>query len=124
MKTLLSVFLMTLATIGCAPADRTSTSIESSNENANFARASEDFERAIKVSDRLSEAGMPDLGVDSQAGQITLCGSVEHVSKREEAEQIARNVDGVVRVDNRILVGKKPPVNTNKPGGPRVKPCE
>ncbi len=44
------------------------------------------------------------IRVDVEKGVVTLEGRVEHAELREEAERIARHVEGVGRVTNRIRV--------------------
>jgi hyperosmotically inducible protein len=55
--------------------------------------------------------GDPDLnpfniGVDTKDGVVTLRGTVKSADSKEEAERIARNTDGVRRVDNMLQVEK------------------
>ena len=44
------------------------------------------------------------VDVDTNAGVVTLSGTVERDEERGAAEQIARGVDGVSRVDNRLTI--------------------
>jgi osmotically-inducible protein OsmY len=46
-----------------------------------------------------------DIDVDTDSGVVTLRGAVDNETQRQEAEQIARSVAGVVRVDNQLTVG-------------------
>jgi hyperosmotically inducible protein len=52
----------------------------------------------------------PDLGgirihVNSRDGEVTLSGTVASAENRRQAEQLARDTDGVHAVDNRLEVG-------------------
>jgi osmotically-inducible protein OsmY len=47
-----------------------------------------------------------EIDVDTDSGVVTLRGSVDNDTQRQEAEQIARGVAGVVRVDNQLTVGR------------------
>ena len=43
--------------------------------------------------------------VDTQKGVVTLKGNVETEAQKNEAEQIARETDGVSKVVNNLVVG-------------------
>jgi hyperosmotically inducible protein len=47
-----------------------------------------------------------DINVDTHAGIVTLHGDVTNTVAREQAEKLARNVDGVQSVDNQIRIVK------------------
>ncbi|HXU33683.1 MAG TPA: BON domain-containing protein [Thermoanaerobaculia bacterium] len=47
------------------------------------------------------------IDVDTVGGRVTLRGTVKTAAQRDEAERIARATEGVVSVDNRIVVGSK-----------------
>ena len=44
------------------------------------------------------------IDVDADAGHVVLIGSAPSEPARERAEQLAREIDGVVAVDNRLIV--------------------
>ena len=45
------------------------------------------------------------IDVDTVAGRVTLRGTAKSAAQRDAAERIARGAEGVVSVDNRIVVG-------------------
>ena len=45
------------------------------------------------------------INVDTQKGVVTLKGNVETEAQKNEAEQIARETDGVSKVVNNLVVG-------------------
>jgi osmotically-inducible protein OsmY len=47
------------------------------------------------------------IDVDTRSGVVTLTGSVETAQQKTEAEEIARETEGVKRVVNQLTVGKK-----------------
>jgi len=47
------------------------------------------------------------IDVDTRSGVVTLTGSVETAQQKAEAEEIARETEGVKRVVNQLTVGKK-----------------
>jgi hyperosmotically inducible protein len=47
------------------------------------------------------------IDVDTRAGHVVLNGAAPDVSSRERATSLARAVDGVVDVDNRLIVSSK-----------------
>lgn len=47
------------------------------------------------------------IDVDTVGGRVTLRGTAKTAAQRDAAERIARGADGVVSVDNRIVVGGK-----------------
>ncbi len=55
-----------------------------------------------------SELARYPIAVDVVSGNVTLEGRVDRAEQREEAEMIARDVDGVEGVSNRILVASIP----------------
>jgi hypothetical protein len=55
-----------------------------------------------------SELARYPIAVDVVAGRVTLEGRVDRAEQREEAEMMARGVDGVEGVSNRILVASTP----------------
>lgn len=48
-----------------------------------------------------------EINVDTRNGVVTLKGSVENAQQKQEAEQIARDTEGVKRVVNQLTVGPK-----------------
>ena len=85
---------------------------------------SQDFVLANDINKSLSGSGLENIKVMAVNGNITICGYVDHAVQKARAEEIAKTTPGVVNVNNYIEVGKKPPVNSNKPGGPRQHPCD
>ena len=59
------------------------------------------------TSDRL--ANFPRIDVDTERGVVTLSGVVETAAQRARAERLARQVDGVVRVNNNLQIQNRPP---------------
>ena len=53
-----------------------------------------------------------DAHVDSRAGQVTLSGSTISYAERDMAETIARNTDGVIGIDNKLVLTLQPRVAT------------
>ncbi len=47
------------------------------------------------------------IDVDTVGGKVTLSGTAKTAYEKEEAEKLARHTDGVVSVDNKIVVGGK-----------------
>ncbi|HWL61269.1 MAG TPA: BON domain-containing protein [Steroidobacteraceae bacterium] len=62
-----------------------------------------------------------DVNVDVKDGVVTLSGSADTQTERSNAEKIARNADGVKRVENRITV--KPDEVNSRPALPPVSPA-
>jgi hyperosmotically inducible periplasmic protein len=50
---------------------------------------------------------LTNIEVNSTNGVVTLAGQVRDESDRIQAEQVARSVDGVVRVNNELQIQKK-----------------
>ncbi|HEU0204220.1 MAG TPA: BON domain-containing protein [Burkholderiaceae bacterium] len=44
------------------------------------------------------------INVDTNGGRVTLQGEVENKAQMEQAEKLARNINGVVEVDNQLRV--------------------
>ena len=123
MKVVLSFLLMAFAfaAVGCQSASNSNSTRPAS---APAARGPQDFVVTTQVKASLSEAGIQDAEVKTVYGEVTLCGYVDDMLQKQRAEQIARSAEGVVKVNNYLIVGKRPPVNINKPGGPREKACD
>ena len=47
-----------------------------------------------------------DISVETNSGRVTLSGVVQDQAQVDRAVNTARNVDGVVEVENRLMVGK------------------
>ncbi len=65
---------------------------------------------AVTASVKARLIGNPDvkaveIDVDAVGGRVTLRGTAKSAAQRDAAERIAREADGVVSVDNRIVVG-------------------
>lgn len=63
-----------------------------------------------------------DINVDTHAGVVTLHGDVSNTVAREQAEKLARNVDGVQSVDNQIRIVR--PVTESDKTTDENKPAE
>ncbi len=48
-----------------------------------------------------------EIDVDTTGARVTLRGTAKTAAQRDEAERIARSTEGVLSVDNRIVVGAK-----------------
>ena len=59
------------------------------------------------TSDRLSN--FPRINVDTERGVVNLSGVVETEAQRERVERLARQVDGVIRVNNNLQIQNRPP---------------
>ena len=59
------------------------------------------------TSDRLSN--FPRIDVDTERGVVNLSGVVETEAQRARAERLARQVEGVVRVNNNLQIQSRPP---------------
>jgi osmotically-inducible protein OsmY len=73
----------------------------------NSAEIATDSATSAAVRDRLASDSMLEryrLEVESRAGRVTLQGAVDTYSARSRAGALARQVDGVVSVNNRIRV--------------------
>ena len=47
-----------------------------------------------------------DISVETNSGRVTLSGVVRDQAQVDRAVTTARNIDGVVEVENRLMVGK------------------
>ena len=47
-----------------------------------------------------------DISVETNSGRVTLSGVVQDQTQVDRAVSTARNIDGVVEVENRLMVGK------------------
>lgn len=56
-----------------------------------------------------SVANFPRIDVDTERGVVSLNGVVETAAQRARAERLARQVDGVIRVNNNLQIQNGPP---------------
>ncbi|MEO7862822.1 MAG: BON domain-containing protein [Nitrospirales bacterium] len=56
-----------------------------------------------------SLANFPRIDVDTERGVVSLNGVVETAAQRARAERLARQVDGVIRVNNNLQIQNRPP---------------
>jgi hypothetical protein len=84
------LLILGLAACGAQTTDRQETDVTGQVENA--------LENDPQTRDL-------DVDVESEDGTIVLTGTVENEQARQRAEQVARNVQGVNMVENRIEVG-------------------
>ena len=56
-----------------------------------------------------SVANFPRIDVDTERGVVSLNGVVETAAQRARAERLARQVDGVIRVNNNLQIQNRPP---------------
>lgn len=98
----------------------------STSANSNSTPAASSIEirnRDATISDqiekRLVGTGLRDVEVETRDGRVFLSGFVDSEEQKLLAERIAGTVSGVIGLENKITVCKRPPVNINKPGGPR-----
>jgi hyperosmotically inducible protein len=90
-------FLLTLGAAGCATTQPASTQLN-------------DTAIATKIEAKLTadpEVNPFKIDVDVNEGVVRLSGAVEKPEVRAEAEKLARNTKGVVRVENEIVLGKR-----------------
>ena len=98
---------------GCAstvPTPRSEAGSEAIREqDVSDARLEKDVRLAL-----LDKLGEDVLGVTVEAarGRVTLIGAVDERSTQELAEEVAKSVDGVVSVDNRLFARKEAPEST------------
>lgn len=124
MKLRIAFLVATMATAsGCAQRSYNSNAnrvVYGSNENSSRVDSVARDERIrVSIDAQMTSSGFEDVDVISVDGRVTLSGYVDDEMQRQKAESIAKNTLGVSEVDNRIVVCKRPPVNVNKPGGPR-----
>ena len=90
---------------------------KSSTTNANS--ASVEISTRDRIQFRLAESGFSDVQVRTDGDVALLSGYVDDEAQKVQAERIVKETPGVTSVKSLIVVRKKPPVNVNKPGGPR-----
>jgi osmotically-inducible protein OsmY len=59
-----------------------------------------------KIQSKLVVAGISGATVDVQNGEVVLKGAVKTQAQKTEAEDLARNTDGVTKVTNDLSVGR------------------
>ena len=69
--------------------------------------------QAKLTSDRLSN--FPHIDVDTERGVVNLSGVVETEAQRTQALRLAKQVEGVVRVNNNLQVQNHPPAGLISP---------
>ena len=122
-----ALLVLLLAALPVAPAARAQEAAPGADEQA---AAGEDddggaWERALlglRVKTRLLEKlGSDALGIDVEvdAGEAVLRGTVSRRVTQELAEEAAKSVDGIARVDNRLEV-RRPPAGSVKEGAGRA----
>ncbi|HEX6834008.1 MAG TPA: BON domain-containing protein [Rudaea sp.] len=57
-----------------------------------------------------------DIHVDTGSGKVTLTGHTRNSSEKDLAARLAKDTDGVVAVDNRLVLGTAPAVQAAAPG--------
>ncbi len=110
-----------LACLACPGSPRHSNT-QPAVSNSNIAavpEANNDYAISAHIQTALAERGFSDVAVSASGGQVNLSGYVDDDEQRLAAEEIAIETPGVAGVTNNIVVCKRPPVNLNKPGGPR-----
>jgi hyperosmotically inducible periplasmic protein len=103
---LLSVLLALLGTLGGCQS--------TTGKTAGQAMSDESISTAVQTkltSDRLSN--FPRVDVDTERGVVNLSGVVETEAQRARAERLARQVDGVVKVNNNLQIQKRLPSETH-----------
>jgi hypothetical protein len=109
--------MIALALLGaCARADREERADKpgmTEGERVTAAQGLSGKDAAVKaeVDRKLSSdtlTGSQRVSVEAHDGVVTLSGRVDQEPQRGKAEELAQQVDGVERVDNRIAVGAGP----------------
>jgi hyperosmotically inducible protein len=77
-------------------------------ENADDLRLTAAVRRAVLDAENLG-AGADNAIITTNAGVVTLRGQVASEAEKSKVEEIARGVEGVVRVDNQLQVGAGAP---------------
>lgn len=92
------VLLVTLLAAGCAG---TIPGARSTAEEAAVSDASVEADVYVALLEKLGRDGLP-IDVEVRGGRAVLTGQVEQRSTQELAEEVARSVPGVRRVENRV----------------------
>lgn len=64
--------------------------------------ATSDTDITAQVKDKLASAGYRDVAVTVNGGTVTLVGSAQDAQVKANVEAVAKSVDGVTSVDNRL----------------------
>ncbi|HEX2666879.1 MAG TPA: BON domain-containing protein [Gammaproteobacteria bacterium] len=64
--------------------------------------ATSDTDITAQVKDKLASAGYRDVAVTVNGGAVTLVGSAQDAQVKANVEAVAKSVDGVTSVDNRL----------------------
>ncbi len=119
-KTLLSVGVAIALGVGTAAcSDRSSTSEpRAQSENARTSAADTAVTASVKTRLTGQESDQPsNIRVSTTDGVVTLEGTVGSDFDKSEAEALARSVDGVDRVDNKLVISTR---TTGLSGSPRM----
>jgi BON domain-containing protein len=119
MKKLDVMVIAAIFLLGCNLSKQSSPSPPTSGSNSNMRQRTSDLDISENAQRHLQDRGLEDVNLEVTDGEVTLKGQVETEEQKEMAEVTVRNTPGVVSVNNEITVQRKPPVNGNKPGGPR-----
>jgi hyperosmotically inducible protein len=103
-----------VATLGLAACDKPvpagqmsdAAAADTPKESATLGTALDDTGITVKLKGRLSSDGRiagADIGVETSNGVVTLSGSARNPGIKAAAEELARTVEGVKGVDNRIV---------------------
>jgi hyperosmotically inducible protein len=84
------------------PAD-TSNAGQTVGEKVSDAAITAKVKAALLAADDVSGT---DISVETSSGRVVLTGNVRDQAQSDRAVATARNIDGVVEVENRLLVGK------------------
>lgn len=94
---------------GCAPEDRETTIEERAGETTEETQGMFDdttisTEVKSKLASDVEMATLTDIEVNTTNGIVTLAGEVESEAVKQQAEQVARTVEGVRSVNNNLVV--------------------
>jgi hypothetical protein len=96
-----SVCLILIMLSGCQP----TTGQTNGHQTATQTRSGGLISNEVQVKlMRDHRSGFPSIDVDPVHGGVKLSGVVETEAQRDRAEWVARRVDGVVKVDNRVQI--------------------
>lgn len=106
---------LALAAPGLAPA-AAADEVRGGDPLAEHIGSAEDSELVSQVREKLQgEDALAGVGVQVRDGAVTLTGRVPSDADRRRAEDLASDVDGVERVDNRIQVAAGSPPESQTP---------
>jgi BON domain len=100
-----SVCLMLMMLSGCQPTTGQTIGHQTAASTRSGASISNEVQTKLMGAHR---SGFPNIDVDSVRDGVKLSGVVETEAQRDRAEWVARQVDGVVEVDNRVQVRARP----------------